>query len=76
MPVNFDRGLAGAQFRPYLLVEQPGNYSRHHCPLSRGEGGKPATQFFNRCQLLARFAIPFQPLLNGIQQILVAEKFG
>ena len=27
-------------------------------------------------ELLARFAIPFQPLLNGIQQILVAERLG
>jgi hypothetical protein len=76
MAVNFDCGLAGPQFRTYLLVEQSGNHALHHFSLSRSERSKATAQFFKRCPLIASFAVPFERLLNRIEQILVAERLG
>src|SRR5262249_6785818 len=59
-----------------LLVEEPCHHERHHLPLARRQRAIPAAQGFARCPLLARLAVACERLLNGVEQLLVAEELG
>src|SRR5882724_8966289 len=76
MAVDFDSGLAGAKLSGYLLIEQSCDHEPHHLPFAWRERVKASAQYFNLRPLLARLAIALQRLLNGVEQVLIAEGLG
>src|SRR5262249_55003243 len=69
-------GLARAERSSDLLVGQPGHHSLHHFPLARRERLETAPKALTLRPMVASGAIAFQRSLDGIEELLFAERLG
>src|SRR5262245_31226396 len=76
LAVDLDRGLARTQFSSNLLVEEPSRHERHHFPLAWRQPSISTAQRCDLGSLLARIAVTFDRLLNGVEQLLITERLG
>src|SRR5437660_8021021 len=72
--VRLDGDLADAELGADLLVQQPGNYKRHHFALARAQGQVAFPQRPCLCLVAKRSAAAIDGLPNGAEQHIVLER--
>src|SRR5215831_2076311 len=72
----FYSDLADAEVVGDLLVEAAGYHQSHHLALTGGEGFKARAYRGGCLFVLPPCAISSEALLNGVQQVLIAERLG
>ena len=65
--VNFDGFLTDAEFSGDLFVKQPADDQRHYFPLAGGERIMASLQIRHFSSPLARRAVAFERLPDGVQ---------
>jgi hypothetical protein len=73
--MNFHGGLAGSDLVGNLLIQHAGNHERHNLPLSRSQFAMALLQIVDLGRLFSHGAVALKRLLNGVQQVLVPERF-
>jgi hypothetical protein len=68
--------FARPQVRGDLLVEETSDDQLHHVPLAGGQGVIPLAQLGQCRPLVPPHTVTLQCLLDGIEEILVAEGLG
>src|SRR5215813_12639922 len=74
MPMNFDSRLLYPEFSGNLFVEQSGSHVLHHITFPGGERIEPALEVTDLFMPATGNAVPFERLLNGIEQILFPDR--
>src|ERR1700730_3749851 len=68
--------FAGPEFRSYLFIKHAGNHQDHHFALAHGECRVAFSHLSELTLVLTCETVAIQCLMDGIQQVLVAEGFG
>ena len=74
--MKLDSFLSGSQFRGDLFIEHSRNDTRRHFALTRRKQFVTRTQTRQLSLQVARSAIAPNRLLDGVEQILLAKRFG
>src|SRR5260370_28891631 len=75
-PMNLYRFFTRTQFRRDLLIQQSAGHQREYFPFTWSQGIITTLQLASLCPLRQLMAMPFDPALNGFEQVLFFDGLG